>query len=360
MKKVLLINNLFINKFKGGREKLTKLNQKVLLNLFNKELTILSIKDNKNTSIFKKIFGFIDGVNNYNIKTSFELIYKNKIDLVFIDGSNLGLIAKKIKKKFPKLKVIIFFHNIEVKFFFDQFLYKKNIHSLGILFANYIAEKSSFKHSDIRICMTQKDSKYLNKIYGLSKNIIIPMGLEDKNKEFISNKNFSKKNKKYLLFVGSFYYGNIEGIKKFIKNILPKINIKIYIIGKDMEKIKASLEIPDKSIVIGSVENLSKWYRESLCVISPLYSGSGMKTKIAEALMFGKRIIGTPISFEGYESNIDKIGWVCKNDQDYINNIREALDHIQNNFDTNARTIYENFYSYNAYYKKYYELFKKI
>jgi len=36
-------------------------------------------------------------------------------------------------------------------------------------------------------------------------------------------------------------------------------------------------------------------------VILPIISGSGMKTKTAEALMYGKSIIGIKEAFEGYK-----------------------------------------------------------
>ncbi len=36
-------------------------------------------------------------------------------------------------------------------------------------------------------------------------------------------------------------------------------------------------------------------------IISPIFVGGGMKVKTCEALMYGKNIIGTSESFEGYD-----------------------------------------------------------
>lgn len=36
-------------------------------------------------------------------------------------------------------------------------------------------------------------------------------------------------------------------------------------------------------------------------MVMPIFSGSGMKVKTAEALMYGKFLIGTKEAFEGYE-----------------------------------------------------------
>ena len=62
--------------------------------------------------------GNIDGINNLEIKKINSCIEENKINYVFIDGSNLGKIANKIKSK--NLKIITFCHNVESNFFFSE------------------------------------------------------------------------------------------------------------------------------------------------------------------------------------------------------------------------------------------------
>ena len=42
-----------------------------------------------------------------------------------------------------------------------------------------------------------------------------------------------------------------------------------------------------------NVDCLETWYEKADVVISPIFLGSGMKTKTAEALMYGKPILGT-------------------------------------------------------------------
>ena len=49
------------------------------------------------------------------------------------------------------------------------------------------------------------------------------------------------------------------------------------------------LEIPGRVEVVGSVDDLGIWYVNSFFTIAPIFDGSGMKTKVAESLMFGKR-----------------------------------------------------------------------
>ena len=123
-------------------------------------------------------------------------------------------------------------------------------------------------------------------------------------------------NKKFALFVGGAFYANQKGIAWFVKHVVPKIDIKVYIIGKGFEKYKHSLELEGKVEVIGEVKSLSNWYLQAHFVIAPIFKGSGMKTKIAEAIMFGKKIIGTPEAFSGYEDVVDQLGWICETSND--------------------------------------------
>ena len=50
-------------------------------------------------------------------------------------------------------------------------------------------------------------------------------------------------------------------------------------------------------------------------------SGSGMKTKIAEAASYGKIVLGTSEAIHGYEKFINKICIRCDNEKEFIYNI---------------------------------------
>lgn len=52
-------------------------------------------------------------------------------------------------------------------------------------------------------------------------------------------------------------------------------------------------------------------------MISPIWAGGGMKTKTAEALMYGKTIIGTTETFEGYEMD-PRCMILCRSAADFI------------------------------------------
>ena len=154
--------------------------------------------------------------------------------------------------------------------------------------------------------------------------------------------------KKFALFVGGTFYANRAGIAWFVEHVVPRIHSKICIVGRGFEALRQELERDGKVEVVGAVDHLADWYRDAHFVIAPIFDGSGMKTKVAEALMYGKKIIGTPEAFSGYEEIAGVAGRMCITVEDFVTAIDEADALVRSSFDGELRAIYEEKYSYEA------------
>ncbi len=345
---VMLLTNQLEESPSGGREMLCKLNHDVLIDIYGDRLTVMELSKQPIRgfkSIINAFRGHIDGVNTEAINTIFQLISTKNINKLFVDGSNFGEVAKLVKRKFPQVEVYTFFHNVEVRFFLDSFRQNKSIHALAVCVVNYLAERKSVKFTDKLICLSQRDSQLLQKIYGRQATHVSPMALRD---QLVSNaqKVTESSQQKFALFVGGVFYANRVGITWFVKHVVPRINIKICIVGKGFERYKKELELGGKVEVIGAVDSLAEWYLKAHFVIAPIFDGSGMKTKVAEALMYGKTVIGTPEAFSGYEENAYKVGRVCRTADDFVVAIESADDMVKRLFDLDLRAIYDENYSY--------------
>ena len=138
-KKILLITNKLEKNPTGGREMLSKLNHITLKKIFKKNFLSYEIKKKKINKFLDAILamgGNIDGINNFEIKKINSYIEVNKISYLFIDGSNLGKIANKIKSK--NLKIITFCHNVESNFFLQKLKINFSFKNLYLLFVNII------------------------------------------------------------------------------------------------------------------------------------------------------------------------------------------------------------------------------
>ena len=69
------------------------------------------------------------------------------------------------------------------------------------------------------------------------------------------------------------------------------------------------------------VEDLEEVYEQCHIVISPIFHGGGMKTKTAEAMMYGCPIIGSKEAFEGYDVDYNQIGAQCNTAKEFIDAI---------------------------------------
>ena len=348
--RILLITNKLEEKANGGRQMLSKLNFNILKIIYGENLILYELSNLKPNSIISKINavnGHIDGINKIVISELVSLIKHKNITKVFVDGSNLGVVVKYIKIKLPKVLIAVFFHNVESKFFLDAFRKNISLQSLAVLIANFFAEKKSVKYSDKMICLNSRDSFMISKVYGRKTVDISEMSLVD---TFPINypKMIKKNNDDYVLFVGGDFYANREGILWFIKNVAHNINIKTVVVGRGFEKFKDQFKHESNIKIIGSVDDLSEWYINAKFIIAPIFDGSGMKTKVAEALMFGKRIIGTPEAFAGYEEFIKQAGKVCITADEFIEAIKLECLKDSKPFYQELRNIYLENFSFNA------------
>ena len=347
---MMLITNRLECAPSGGREMLCKLNHDVLMEIYGDRLTVLELSKNPIRgfkSVVNAFSGYIDGINAEAIDFALREIGAKNIEKIFVDGSNFGGIVKVIKLRFPKVQVYTFFHNVEVRFFLGSLRKNKTIHALAVAMANYLAERKSVKYSDKIICLSERDSRLLHKLYGRAATHVSPMALQDK-RPAGATQAVDPQREKFALFVGGVFYANRAGIKWFVNQVVPRIDIKICIVGKGFEKFRDELELDGKVEVIGAVASLADWYLKSHFVIAPIFDGSGMKTKVAEALMFGKKVIGTPEAFSGYEDIAHQAGWVCNSEDDFVAAIDQAKNAISMSFEPALRAIYEEKYSFPA------------
>ena len=334
----------------GGREMLCKLNHDALHEIYGERFTLFELAQKPArglASIINAFRGHIDGLTSESIAEALREIRKNKVTKIFVDGSNFGEFIKAVKTQCPEIQIYTFFHNVEVRFFLGALRQNKTPKALAVLLVNYFAEKKSVKYSDKIICLSERDSLLLHQIYGRTATHISPMALQDKLPARGAGSN-ANQHGKFALFVGGVFYANRAGITWFVKNVAPRISVKTCIVGKGFEGLKEELQLEGKVEVVGEVESLADWYRKSYFVIAPIFDGSGMKTKVAEALMFGKKLIGTSEAFSGYEEIAERAGRVCDSADDFVAAIEAADDIVTSPFDSELRATYEATYSYAA------------
>ncbi|MFM7595295.1 MAG: glycosyltransferase [Flavobacteriales bacterium] len=114
-----------------------------------------------------------------------------------------------------------------------------------------------------------------------------------------------RKYENHIGFVGNFkWFPNTDAIHWFIQSIWPLIlkeqsSAILEIAGKGSDV----FDNPEQNIRgLGFIPSLDEFYKRQSIIISPLSFGTGLNMKIIEALSFGKAIVATPTSVQGFKN----------------------------------------------------------
>lgn len=330
-----------IDKPTSGGEQISARNQYFLKDIQKSELSYINLDDGYFAS------RLLCGVSGHVLKQIDILLSTNTYTHVFISQSYLGRVAYFIRKKYPNIIIVIFYHNIE--FHFAKEAYRVHgIKAIPSIIISYIWESISTKIGNILITLNSRDDKLLKKVYNRSSDINLPTSLPDMfdKSRIITSSSTTEIN---YLFVGVAFFANIEAITWFIDHVMPHIPGTLHIVGKGMDAI--NFTISDRVKVSGFVEDLSLFYYNANFVVAPILSGGGMKTKTAEALMYGKTIIGTTEAFEGYE-HCKSCMHICNTKEEFTSLINKLVElHQIKCYNPASRELFVRNYSHSAVYK---------
>ena len=334
--KILYIKFTNFNKESNGGDIVRSANHKFLENIYGKNNVfdfIVPYYSSKVETLFYTIIGHVGGIKLNTNNKIYSFAKEKKIDAIFFDSSAIGPIKRKIYKDFI---VLNFFHNVELIYYKQYFSSQNKIISKFLkLKAVKKNEKRICNNSDYVITLNKRDANELKKLYGREANFQIPILFNDR---FIKEKIRCSYDID-LLFIGSDFYGNTQGLFWFIDNCLDRINAKLTVIGGGMEKYK--MKYLNKRVeFIGFVNDLDDYIYRCKAVVLPIISGSGMKTKTCEAIMFGKTIFGTKEAFEGYEKIDDNGCFICNTPDEFINSINNFLSETTGFYNENIRNYF--------------------
>lgn len=262
--------------------------------------------------IFKKnmnlnLILFINSIikqSSYQALRFYDLNIQKKIQKIIDEQEYKAIIFESVFTtiylqylKLDNIDTIIFrAHNIEHKIWEDlarNSIFRKNIY---LLLASQIKrlENQAPKYVDYIFTLSQSDQEYFKNRYP-NKTHNIPVTFEVKN---IKN----KKIKNSIAHLGSMdWRPNIEGINWFLEKVKPKLkqeDVNIYIAGKNMPE-KYFKYRDSRTKIEGEVDNAKEYIINKEIIFVPLFSGSGIRIKILEAMALGIPVISTTKGAKG-------------------------------------------------------------
>ena len=344
-KTCLYINFALDGNYGGGKFNETML--EMLRELFGEvESMTFPAGISKGKLLRNTLCGYLNGMDAAFAQSVIRQLAAKRYDLAFLASSNFGRLAKAIKAAHPEVKVCVLFNNIELNFIKSQLSTGFKPQLLLTLAATYFSERNVARHADRLIVLNGREAGELLRIYGREADAIIPIILKDECAGAMPPTTAAASGKARLtgLFVGSHFYANAHAVEWFARNVAPQLkDTEIEVVGKGFEA-ERRLQTGTMRIV-GTVDSVAEHYAKADFVIAPIFKGAGMKVKVAEAMMYGKTVIGTPEAFEGYR-DAGRYGVVCRTAADFIEAINGRA--FTCGYNAAARACFLENYEYNS------------
>lgn len=279
-----------------------------------------------------------------------------KIDVVEIDFLGLHPLVYALPQNVKK----VFIHH-ELGWVRNELSYGDDVYSTFYKRFMKDNEITTLNNFDVVVSMTDID-----------RNKLIEAGVKTKivtSTSAISNTTFPHKGQSFkdrLTFVGgSGHYPNFDGIKWFVKNVLPIVKkhdgkIHLEIIGNWSEQARKEIHSIDPSVkFLGFVDDLGEGLKDSLMVV-PINIGSGIRMKILEAANYSVPFVSTVVGVEGLDFEDGKECFIGKDAKDMAEKVIKVIDdkNLYRQFSANVHQKFVDNYSIESLGKKRLSLFK--
>lgn len=274
-----------------------------------------------------------------------EYLKTEKFDVVHLEGVYLATYIKLIKQ-LTDAPIVMRAHNVESEIW--ERLAQEAKHPLKKIYLSFLAkrmkqfEQRMIHYYDGLVCISKKDEQYFKQSGYVGPSFTLAASI-NKN-DYVVKKEEAQPNT--LFFIGSLdWMPNQKGMLWFLQEVWPKLLqahplVTLYIAGRNIPDWFVNLDA-QRVHIVGEVENAKAFMRSKGIMIVPLFSGSGMRIKIIEAMALAKPMVVTSIAAEGinYTNGVELA--IANNADVYFKQLLKLLNshHYRNNMEKAARAF---------------------
>lgn len=232
------------------------------------------------------------------------LLAENSFDFILLETLYLTPYIPFIRKR-TQTPIIMRSHNLEYEIW--ERMLKNMRFSLIKLYLMFLVRKlkryelARLNDYDFLLTVTQRDLSNFVKLGYKKSGMVVPIGIDCRDYQGFSP---YVGNTLRLSFIGSLdWMPNMEGISWFLENVwnvhsTKLAGIELHIAGRNTPE--SFLKNKSENIIIhGEVPDARDFIVSCQVMIVPLFSGSGMRVKILEAMALGRVVITTSLGLEG-------------------------------------------------------------
>jgi glycosyltransferase involved in cell wall biosynthesis len=274
-----------------------------------------------------------------------KILQSENFDIVQIETIFLTQYIPVIRQ-YSKAKIVLRTHNVEHE------IWKRFAEVTDFpprrWYLNYLNKKlrrfelENLSKCDLLLAITERDLRIFRLLGYRGKAMAIPVGLDKQ--EYKRPTAESKKNLS-VGFIGSLdWMPNQEGLKWFLDNVWNNNNkdIVLHIAGRNAPDWLR--QIKQKNVVFhGEVEDAREFMLQHPISLVPLFSGSGIRIKILEAMMLGRTVITTTMGLEGIHAVDGEDVLIANTPYDFQAKLELCLTHpnLVRQIGNNARKLME-------------------
>lgn len=233
-----------------------------------------------------------------------RVLQAESFDIIQLEGLYLMPYVDTIRRH-SNAKIVYRAHNIEQEIWKrisqteENFLKKTYF---GLLAKRLrLFEQSAINRYDLLVPITQRDKAEFDRMGNLKPAFVCPATLDcddPENPVTVSPSNS-------LFFLGSLdWKPNQEGLLWFISQVFPKVKsldegILFHVAGRNAPAWLRDKIHGNGVVFHGEIPDAHQFMREYGILVSPCFSGGGMRVKIIEAMTEGKPVVTTSIGAEG-------------------------------------------------------------
>ena len=181
-------------------------------------------------------------------------------------------------------------------------------------------EARGLRRADVVIGIQENESKFFRQLLGAAQ-AVITVG------HTVDLQPLPRPKEADILFLGSPYVANVDGVNHFIEKCFPRIraavpHARLLLAGSICRVLKPAVAGVE---LIGEVDDVRDAYARAAVVINPVLAGTGLKTKTIEALAFGCPLVTTSCGAEGLERAAGNAFCVADHPADFAGRVIDLL-----------------------------------
>ena len=233
-----------------------------------------------------------------------------------------------IIRKYSKAKLVLRAHNVEYMIWkriashIRQPLKRFYVNHLSRMLEAY--EKELSHNVDGVLTVSSLDAQFFLK---QNPNLLvtsIPSGID-----IVDNTGVVSEPESIFYLGAMNWQPNEDGIRWFLGNVWQRLHeaypkLKFYIAGRFMPEWMKNIKMPNV-VVVGEVADAYQFMLSKGIMVVPLFSGSGIRIKILEAMMLGKPVITTSMGLEGIDAINNEHVLLAENATEFIDCIGRCM-----------------------------------